>query len=67
MIKYSNLKARIIVSDFTLQTVAETIGIARTTLDKKLNGESDFTLGEMRAITNMLDLKPEERDSLFLL
>ena len=53
-------------SEFTVTSLANKIGIARETLHKKLNGETEFTAREIVAISKALKLTKVMRDKIFL-
>lgn len=53
-------------SEFTVTSLASEIGIARETLHKKLNGETEFTAREIVVISKALRLTKVIRDKIFL-
>lgn len=53
---YSKLLGRIKERGFTLETLAEAIGITKGTLSAKLNNHYPFKSNEMVAICNVLDI-----------
>lgn len=54
-------------SGMTIKTIAERSNIPRYTLDRRLNGEGDFTSDEIVGLTRTLRLKKALRDKIFLL
>nr|DAN77608.1 MAG TPA: helix-turn-helix domain protein [Caudoviricetes sp.] len=48
------LNARINSDGVSIRAFAKQVGLSRTTLARKLSGESDFTLGEIAAISAAL-------------
>lgn len=47
------------------EDIAQELGINVTTVYRKINGESDFTLSELRKLKNMLKLSKEDVDRIF--
>lgn len=45
--------------------IAESLGITRQALYNKLNGENEFKSSEIRRLSEILSLTPEERDLIF--
>ena len=56
---YSELRRRIRESGKSQKALAEESGISQWQLSRKLNGETDFTLGEARRIGKALGLDGE--------
>lgn len=52
-------------SNVTMEAIANKIGINATTLYRKVNGESDFTRGEIQIIRMQLNLTADEADRIF--
>jgi hypothetical protein len=52
-------------SNVTMESIANKIGINATTLYRKVNGESDFTRGEIQIIRMQLNLTADEADRIF--
>lgn len=69
MIKLTNvnkLKCAIVERRLTLEKVAETIGIDKSTLYRKLsNGGEDFTIKQADEITKLLGLSASEAQAIF--
>jgi len=42
---------------FTVTSLARAIGISKSALSKKMNGHSEFTLGEIQRICEVLNLE----------
>jgi DNA-binding helix-turn-helix protein len=57
----TELKARINSAGVSIRAFAKQVGLSRTTLARKLSGESDFTLGEIVAISAALGYEPPSR------
>lgn len=57
---YSELRRRIRESGKSQKALAEESGISQWQLCRKLNGETDFTLGEARRIAAALDFSAED-------
>lgn len=55
------LNARINSDGVSVREFAKQVGISRTTLARKLSGESDFTLGELAAISAALGYETPSR------
>lgn len=48
-----------------METIANKLGINATTLYRKINGESDFTRGEVQLLRMILGLTTDEADRIF--
>lgn len=60
------LKGKIKGLSKTQADVADAIGISLSRFNVKINNSgAEFTLGEVRAIRDVLHLTPEETDSIF--
>lgn len=57
----TELKARINSAGVSIRTFAKQVGLSRTTLARKLSGESDFTLGEIATISAALGYETPSR------
>lgn len=55
---YNEKKLRIamIEKDYTVAKLAEAIGVAESTLYRKIRGDSEFTLSEMLAVCRVLGI-----------
>lgn len=49
----------------SMETIANKLGINATTLYRKINGESDFTRGEVQLLRMILGLTTDEADRIF--
>lgn len=61
------LKETIDDSGMTIKAIAERSGIPRYTLDRRMNGEGEFTVSEVLGLTKALNLTPEIRRNIFLI
>ena len=59
------LKKKIDENGFNVETIADKIGIDRSTLYRKLNGEVRMTIGEAKKIKQLLNITNEEAQSIF--
>lgn len=60
------LKGKVVEKGYTLEKVAENIGIDRSTMSRKLgNAGEDFTIKQADDIVNLLGLTPAEATSIF--
>nr|DAV36434.1 MAG TPA: Regulatory protein regulator, helix-turn-helix, Restriction-modification, TRANSCRIPTION.0A [Caudoviricetes sp.] len=57
----TELKLRIINDGGSVRAFAKKVGLSRTTLARKLSGESDFTLGEIATISAALGYETPSR------
>lgn len=48
-----------------VSTIAEKMGISRTTFYRKLNGEREFQISEIEAICDILRLTTDEKKHIF--
>ena len=48
-----------------ISTIADKMGISRTTFYKKLNGERDFQVSEIESICDILRLTNDEKKHIF--
>lgn len=55
------LKTRISNAGVSIRAFAKQVGLSRTTLARKLSGESDFTLGEIATISAALGYETPSR------
>lgn len=62
---YSKLIGKIAEKGYTLDQFASLIGISRTSLYKKLKGESNFTQDEIYKIVDLLCISMDEIPSYF--
>ena len=45
--------------------LAEALGLSRTGFALKVSGENDFKMGEIAALSKVLNLNAQERDEIF--
>lgn len=60
------LKAKIVENGINIETLAEQIGIDRSSMYRKLNNFEKITIGEARKIKAALNLTNEEASNIFL-
>lgn len=65
MVKVNRLKAKIVELETSVETVAESIGMDRSTLYRRLQTPDDFTVGEIGMLASTLGLTCEEAQSIF--
>lgn len=51
------LQAEIMKRGFTMTSLSKAIGISKSAFSKKINGKSEFTLGEIQKIVDVLGLE----------
>lgn len=51
------LQAAIVSQGFTAEKLSKAIGISKSAFSKKINGKSEFTLGEIQKIVEVLELE----------
>lgn len=61
----TNLRHVMLDRNVSLKELSKRSGITSATLYRKLNGQSDIYLTEIKAITDALNLTSEEMDSIF--
>ena len=66
MTDLERLKAVIKESGMTIKAIAERAEIPRYTLDRRLDGQGEFTASEIVGLTKALNLKMSERNKIFL-
>ena len=59
------LRQKMIEKDKLHKDLAFELGISKSSLHRKLTGETEFTQGEMRTLVKVLDLSEEEAYSIF--
>ena len=62
----NKLKGKIVEKGWNVETLAEHIGVDRSSMYRKLNNFEKITIGEAKKITAVLDLSNEEASSIFL-
>ena len=66
LVNIQKLKGKIVEKEKTQESVADAIGIDRTTFYRKMkNGGSGFTVGEIHKIVDVLPLSKEEATEIF--
>lgn len=60
------LKGKIVEMGYSVETLAEEIGIDRSSLYRKLNNGEKITIGEARKLKSALKLTEEEATVIFL-
>ena len=60
------LKGKIVEKGWNVETLAEHIGVERSSMYRKLNNFEKITIGEAKKITKALNLSNEEASSIFL-
>lgn len=60
------LKGKIVEKGMNVETVAEKIGVDRSSLYRKLNNFEKITIGEARRMKSVLGLTAEEACHIFL-
>ncbi len=59
------LKSQMLLAKVTSNDLAEKLGLSRSTISFKLNGKSDFTIGEVAQIQRILGFDDLTRDKIF--
>ena len=62
----NKLKGKIVEKGLNVETLAENIGVDRSSLYRKLNRFEKTTIGEARRIKSVLGLTNEEATDIFL-
>ena len=62
---FKKLKDRLFINGFTYEEVAKTLNISTTTFSNKINGKVDFTLTEIRKLTQNFNLTDEQLKDIF--
>lgn len=65
MYNYSKLLGKIKENGFTLEILAQNIGLNVSTLSKKLNNKSEFHQREIRNISNLLGIDMKDVGEYF--
>ena len=60
------LKGKIVEKGWNVETLAEHMGVDRSSLYRKLNNFEKITIGEAKTITELLNLSNEDASSIFL-
>jgi hypothetical protein len=59
------LKAEMVLKDKSVDDVCAAAGFGRSSWFRKISGETEFTQGEISAISNLLSLNSEQIGSIF--
>lgn len=65
MFDKNKLKAKIVEKGFTLEQIAQKLGINPATIYRKMAMESDFTRNEIALLKESLDLTIEDINTIF--
>jgi len=64
---YNRLKAERVAKGFTVQNMADELGITKGAYSKKENGKSSVTVEDFAVISNKLGITPEQLNIFFYL
>lgn len=66
MINANLLRGKIVANGYTQTTFAEKLAMSKNTLCLKINGKSDFSIGQVEAMCQLLGINtPEEIMAIF--
>lgn len=65
MFDKNKLKAKIVENGFTLEQIAQKLGINPATMYRKMSLESDFTRNEIAMLKDLLSLTIEDINTIF--
>lgn len=65
MTDIEKLRGKLNMSGYKLSYVADFLSLTYQGLLNKINGNSEFKTSEVKAISDLLGLSPEERDTIF--
>ena len=65
MVDILKLKGKIVEKGFNVERLAESTGVSKHVLYQRLKKSEDFTVKEVVAIANVLDLSGEELNAIF--
>ena len=60
------LKGKLVEKGWNVETLAEHIGVERSSMYRKLNNFEKITIGEAKKITDVLELSNEDASYIFL-
>lgn len=63
--KINKLKGKITENQLNYEQVAKELGLTITTINKKMNGKTDFKLVEAEKLSNLLHLTDAEKLDIF--
>lgn len=58
-------RARLVEQGLCVRDAAHACGINETTMYRRLDGKTEFTLGEIRALIQFMHLTPEDATRIF--
>lgn len=64
-VNVNKLKGKIVEKGMNVETVAERIGVDRSSLYRKLNNFEKITIGEARKLKDVLELSDAEASAIF--
>lgn len=67
MIKENKLKGKIVENRYTIKKLADAIGMSTASLRRKMNGSTDFTVGESSKVKEILNLSNEDYLDIFFI
>lgn len=67
MVKGDKLRGRMVENRYTLKKLADSIGISSASLVRKINGMTDFTVGESAKVKELLNLSNEDYLDIFFI
>ncbi|WP_196601693.1 hypothetical protein [Pectinatus frisingensis] len=65
MFDRNKFKYAVSTKGYTLENIADYLGINAVTLWRKMNGSSDFTRAEIQSLRGYLELSVQEVDEIF--
>ena len=65
MVKVNKLKARIVELELTVDSVAERMGVDKSTLYRRFQAPDSLTVGEVGKLAEILELDAPEAMSIF--
>lgn len=65
MFDKNKFKGRIVELGLSVDKVANLLGINAATLYRKMNGDSDFSRGEIQLLKDVLNLSGKEMEDIF--
>lgn len=65
MAKTQKIKSLIVAKGLTQQKLAERLKMDKSTLSRKINNQSDFTIDEAKAMAKVLELDKNELSEIF--
>ncbi|MEE3402537.1 MAG: helix-turn-helix transcriptional regulator [Acutalibacteraceae bacterium] len=65
MFDKNKLKAKMVEKGYSVEQIAQKLGINSVTVYRKLSGETEFTRNEIAMLKSILSLTIEEIDNIF--